>query len=99
MYSDNLWAVALRNNLWKESDGLLNFQTTYGMPRAHATYATRRVWRVFNLVAPSLKLDPEPHDHWGSNLPFSVKAERKLSPEDIFAINVRAARVACAPAS
>ncbi len=44
-------------------------------------YSTRREWRAFDLVAPSLKLSP--HD---TRFPLSVKPERKLTVHDIFKI-------------
>jgi dipeptidase len=47
-------------------------------------YCSRRVWRIFSLVAPSLKLSP---NSTTMELPFSVKAERKLTPEDIMGFN------------
>lgn len=81
----NLWDVAKRCGFWDESQGLLDFLKTYAPRRAHSPYATRRVWRVFNLVAPSLVL-PSETDSYASDYPFSVKTERKLSPQDIMAI-------------
>ncbi|MCR4425516.1 MAG: C69 family dipeptidase [Firmicutes bacterium] len=44
-------------------------------------YASRREWRAFDLVAPSLGLSP--HDY---RFPLSVKPERKLSVQDIWDI-------------
>ncbi|MCR4403471.1 MAG: C69 family dipeptidase [Firmicutes bacterium] len=44
-------------------------------------YSTRREWRAFDLVAPSLKLSP--HD---TRFPLSVKPERKLTVQDIWDI-------------
>jgi dipeptidase len=44
-------------------------------------YSTRREWRAFDLVAPSLGLSP--HD---TRFPFSVKPERLLSVQDIWDI-------------
>jgi dipeptidase len=44
-------------------------------------WARRREWRVFDLVAPSLKLDPNQE-----NYPFSVKPEKKLTVEDLMKI-------------
>ena len=90
MYSDNIFDVAMRTNLWRgeATDGYLNFAQAFGMPRAHSPYALHRMWRVMSLVAPSLNLQPEFVDHFGSNYPWSVKAERKLSPRDIMKIHV-----------
>ena len=82
LYSANLWEVAQRAGFWSPADGLLDFLTVFAPKRAHAPYATRRVWRVFNLVAPSLILPPYT-DAYGNDYPFSVKAERTLSPQDV----------------
>ncbi len=88
LYSANIWDVASRNNLWDKTTGQkLDFLKTYAVPRAHSPYATRRVWRVFNLVAPSLIL-PGDTDYLGTDYPFSVKAERVLTPQDIMEIQV-----------
>lgn len=87
LFSSNMYDVAKRNNLWKESDGPLDFLKTFAPPRSHSPYATRRVWRVFNIVAPNFPLSPYT-DPYGSDYPFSVKSERVLTPEDIMAMNV-----------
>lgn len=87
MFSKNLHDVAKRNKLWKESDGQLDFLSTFALHRAHSPYATRRVWRVFNLVAPSVQL-PSHTTMFADDYPFSVKAERKLGPEDLMEIQV-----------
>ncbi len=42
-----------------------------------------RLWRFFNLVAPSLELGP---DTESMDLPFSVKPDKKLSVQDVMAI-------------
>lgn len=86
MYSDNLWEVAERNGFWRKEDGPLDFLKTYAPTRAHPTYVNRRRWRVLSWAAPSLNLDPESPDGYGSNLPFSVKSERILTPEDMMNI-------------
>lgn len=83
MYSENLWEVAERAGLWQPSDGPLDFLKTFGPQRMHAPYATRRVWRVFSLLAPSLKLNAHT-DSYASEYPFSVKPEQgALSKEDL----------------
>ena len=45
----------------------------------------RRVWRVLDLVAPSLAL-PADVDWWGAGLPFSVPVDAPVTPEAVFAI-------------
>lgn len=82
LYSANLWDVATRNGFWSAADGLLDFLVTYAPKRAHSAYATRRVWRVLSVVAPSLQL-PAETDAYASDYPFSVRAERLLSPQDL----------------
>jgi dipeptidase len=82
MYSANLWTVAIRNNLWAEGDGFLDFKHVYGRTRGHPPYATRRVWRVYNLAAPSLNVSADT-DEWGDSLPFSVPVDNSLAPEDL----------------
>jgi dipeptidase len=82
MFSGNLWDVASRNGLWSSSDGLLDFKHTYGRTRGHPPYATRRVWRIFNLAAPSLNISADT-DEWGDSLPFSVPVDGVLAPEDL----------------
>ena len=94
MYSDNLWEVAIRNQLWKQGDPPLNFLKTYGMARGHPPYATRRMWRVFSLAAPSVVLPPNTNQ-WADDYPFSVKVDKVLTPQDIMQYNVRFLFICC----
>jgi dipeptidase len=82
-----LWEVAKRKGFWSEKDGLLDFLPVYAPQRAHATYATRRVWRFYNIVAPSLKL-PAYTDPYANDYPFSAKPEKILSAQDLMEITV-----------
>ncbi|MCK5076837.1 MAG: C69 family dipeptidase, partial [Calditrichia bacterium] len=51
-------------------------------PKSRTSLATRRrEWRVFDLVAPSLKLDPN-----AENYPLSVKPEKKITIEKMISI-------------
>lgn len=86
MFSANMYEVAERNNLWSKAKGQLDFLPTFGPPRSHSEYSTRRVWRVLSQVAPSLNL-PAVTDSYGDDYPFSVKAESVLTPEDLMAFN------------
>jgi dipeptidase len=52
----------------------------------HPFYSLRRVWRAFDLIAPSLKLSPKLEDGFTRDYPFSVKPDQKLKLEDVFSI-------------
>jgi len=98
LYSDNLWEVAERSGaaIYSErAEGLLDFAMTYGPDEFDAEdpskmkkpeYSTDRIWRVFNVVAPSNKFERS-HNFWGDNLPFSVEVEKKVTVEDIMSLN------------
>ena len=86
MFSANIFEVAERNGLWDSKSGKkLDFLPTYAPMRSHPEYATRRVWRAFSLVAPSLNLPGETNPT-ADDYPFSVKPDRLLGPEDLIAI-------------
>lgn len=83
LYSSNIFEVAERNDLWSSKGGKkLDFLKVYGVPRAHSVYATRRVWRVFNMVAPSVEL-PGDTDYYGSDYPFSIKVDKPLTAQEV----------------
>lgn len=69
IYSSNLWSVAKKLGWWKESDGHLNFLHTYSPTRYHPDYANRRVWRVFDLVAPNAHY-PATTNSYADDYPF-----------------------------
>lgn len=82
--SDNMLPVARRNGFWDpKRDGPFNFVKAFTSGHAHERYCSRRVWRAFQMVAPSLSLDPDAHI---VDLPFSVKVEKPLTPADLMAI-------------
>ena len=79
MYSKNVFEVAKELDLWNLEDGSLEFCYAYASRKSLA--ARRREWRVFDLVAPSLKLDPN-----AENYPFSVKPETLVTLEKMVEI-------------
>ena len=97
--STNLETEAVEAGLLEKDDrGLLDFAKTYGtdpktaQPNAMFLYSTRRQWRVMSLVAPAataafVDAAGGVPDVLGSELPWSVKAEKALSVHDILAIN------------
>jgi dipeptidase len=73
MASDNVYAVAEEHGWWKKGEPF-RFAYAYA-PESRAMLACRRrEWRVFDLVAPSLKLDPN-----SENYPFSVKPDSLIT--------------------
>jgi dipeptidase len=98
MFSANIFDVATRAKLWSPTPDapLMHFSKTYGQNYGTSAYmATRRVWRIFDLAAPSLKLSPYT-DGWATfgagvdgkePYPFSVKPDKLLTLQDIMNMN------------
>jgi dipeptidase len=75
MASENIYSVAKENGWWNENQ-TFSFCHVYAPESRESIAARRREWRVFDLVAPSLKLDPNDKDY-----PFSVKPDEKITLE------------------
>ena len=71
--SENIYDVAAENGWWNESMGEFRFNYAYAPQSRTSLASRRREWRVFDLLAPSLKLDPN-----AENYPFSVKPDEKV---------------------
>ena len=81
MASANIYKVAEENGYWDKSKGEFQFCYAYA-PHSRASLASRRrEWRVFDLLAPSLKLDPN-----AENYPFSVKPDKQVSVADLIRV-------------
>lgn len=78
--SANLYSVALENGWWK-SDETFRFCYAYAPESRTSIAARRREWRVFDLLAPSLALDP-----YAENYPFSVKPDKKVSLSELITV-------------
>ncbi len=73
MASENIFDVAIENGWWSPGEGPFRFCYAYA-PESRASFASRRrEWRVFDLLAPSLGLDPN-----AENYPFSVKPDEPV---------------------
>ena len=83
--SANMREVAVRAGLWPaDSDGLFDFSAAYAPDALDPVgWADRRVWHLFNKVAPSLKLESDRDEPY----PFSVKVEHPLSLDAVTAMN------------
>ncbi len=80
MASDNVYSLAKENGWW---DGKETFRFAYAYaPQTRTMIACRRrEWRVFDLLAPSLHLDPN-----SENYPFSVKPDTLVTIEKMMSI-------------
>lgn len=78
--SSNIYSLAEENGWWKAGEPF-RFCYVYA-PESRTSFASRRrEWRVFDMAAPSLKLDPN-----AENFPFSVKPDNKISLEKLVEI-------------
>ena len=77
MASENIFEVAKENGWWNE-DETFKFCYAYAPESRNAIGSRRREWRIFDLLAPSLNLDPNAQDY-----PFSVKPDKKVTLDDL----------------
>jgi dipeptidase len=80
MASKNVLSAAEELGLWDPKSGK-PFEFCYAYGDRKSMWARRREWRVFDILAPSLELDPN-----GENFPFSVKPEKKVSLKDMMGL-------------
>ncbi|MCK9324614.1 MAG: C69 family dipeptidase [Bacteroidales bacterium] len=78
--SDNIYRVAREHGWWNEGE-TFRFCYAYAPESRTSIAARRREWRVFDLVAPSLKLDPN-----AENYPFSVKPDQPVTLDHLITI-------------
>lgn len=78
MASDNVYQVAEENGWYDKKTETFRFAYAYAPESRTMLACRRREWRVFDLLAPSLKLDPN-----AENYPFSVKPDSLVSLEDM----------------
>jgi dipeptidase len=73
MASDNIYQVAIDSG-WCKSGEDFEFCYAYAPESRTSLASRRREWRVFDLLAPLLKLDPN-----AENFPFSVKPDQPVT--------------------
>ncbi len=78
MASENLFSVAMEHGWWTPEMGEFEFCYAYAPESRTSAAGRRREWRVFDLLAPSLKLDPN-----SENYPFSVKPDQPVTLEKL----------------
>eukprot|EP00996_Jenningsia_fusiforme_P004749 NODE_560_length_2101_cov_43.198830_g516_i0.p1 GENE.NODE_560_length_2101_cov_43.198830_g516_i0~~NODE_560_length_2101_cov_43.198830_g516_i0.p1 ORF type:complete len:643 (-),score=123.24 NODE_560_length_2101_cov_43.198830_g516_i0:113-2041(-) len=89
--SANVHSVAIEKGWWNPKEGPFDFTAAYSFDGSFDTnsewyplYTGRRQWRVFNMLAPSLKFDPR----LGSvttrpSYPFAVRPDKLITLSDI----------------
>lgn len=78
--SENIYSLALDSGWWKEGEPFL-FCYVYAPESRTMIACRRREWRVYDLLAPSLKLDPNME-----NYPFSVKPDHPVSMKEMMMV-------------
>ena len=78
MASENIYQVAQDSGWWNPDKKPFSFCHAYAPHSRESVAARRREWRVFDLLAPSLKLDPNDKDY-----PFSIKPDKQVSVADV----------------
>ena len=80
--SDNIFSVAQEMGFWNKKSGEpFRFAYAYAPDSRMSLACCRREWRVFDLMAPSLGLDPNQE-----NYPFSVKPDAKVTKEKMMEV-------------
>jgi len=87
MASSNVVSCAVENKLYDPAGGKpFSWKHAYS-PRPGSAASSQgrmaRLWRFYDIVAPSLKLRPDTPD---MDLPFSVKPDKKISLQDVMTI-------------
>jgi dipeptidase len=77
MASENVFTLAREKGWWNGEEPFI-FCYAYAPESRTSLAARRREWRVFDLLAPSMGLDPN-----AENYPFSVKPDRPVSLADL----------------
>ena len=78
MASDNVFSVAEENGWYDKKKETFRFAYAYAPESRTMLACRRREWRVFDLLAPSLKLDAN-----SENYPFSVKPDSLVTLNDM----------------
>jgi len=77
MASDNIYEVAKEQGWWNEGEEF-SFCEVYAPGSRNSIASRRREWRVYDMLAPSLNLDPN-----DKNYPFSVKPDSPVTLDDM----------------
>ena len=85
MYSDNLFSDCKAAGWYDpEKDKTFDWlKVVSNGEYGHPYYSLRRVWRVYDLLAPSKKFSPWVKDTYTKEYPFSIKPDNKVSIDNL----------------
>ena len=87
MWSTDITKYPEQLGYWKEGEPF-NWTRIFDMVEGDTSYGcSARVWRVFNLVAPSQNIPLANADVASTTYPFSVKPDKKLTVKDLMDYN------------
>ena len=81
MASENILSMAQDSGWYKTEKEDFSFAYAYAPHSRTSLASRRRTWRIFDLLAPSLKLDPN-----AENYPFSIKPDSLVSMVKLISI-------------
>lgn len=81
MASDNIYTLGEENGWYDKKKDIFRFAYVYAPETRTMLACRRREWRVFDLFAPSLKLDPNME-----NYPFSIKPDSLVKISDMMRV-------------
>jgi len=84
LFSKNLFPVTEKHGWWKPGGGKLDWLRTVSLGEYnHPYYSLRRVWRLQDRLAPSLKLSPWAEDGFTRQYPFTFRPDEKVTVRDV----------------
>jgi dipeptidase len=85
IYSKNLSRDAEAMGWWSPADGPLDWTKVFGAGEySHPYYSLGRVWRVQNMIAPSLNLSPYVEGPFTKKFPFSIAPDKPINITEAF---------------
>lgn len=83
MYSSNIKQFAADMGWWKDGEPFVFHKIYNPEPYGSPYYQQRREWRAYNLLSPSVELDPNAAEHY----PLFQKPEKPLTVQDLMRVN------------
>ncbi|NLV27795.1 MAG: peptidase U34 [Methanomicrobiales archaeon] len=87
LFSKKLFDDAQKMGWYDPSDGPLDWAKVFGIGEySHPYYSQSRVWRIMDVLAPSLKLSPYVEGPFSKAYPFSIKPDAPVNTSKTFSL-------------